>query len=139
MAKAQNPKGGGKWLPGRNGEREAKKGLNSQPNQTTTQRSRKTRWRSHKEHGLERSSTYHWPEGLLTGEASSPPEGEHRCSGEGHVGRITRIDIHPKDVEFLNCPIRFWQKGTYAPPQDEARGLNIHDGKWAFGPIWLIN
>jgi hypothetical protein len=21
------------------------------------------------------------------------------------------------------------QKGTYAPPQDEARGLNIHDGK----------
>jgi hypothetical protein len=27
------------------------------------------------------------------------------------------------------------QKGTYAPPQDEARGLNIHDGKGAFGPI----
>jgi hypothetical protein len=26
--------------------------------------------------------------------------------------------------------------GTYAPPQDKARGLNIHDGKWAFGPIW---
>jgi hypothetical protein len=24
------------------------------------------------------------------------------------------------------------QKGTYAPPQDKARGLNIHDGKWAF-------
>jgi hypothetical protein len=21
------------------------------------------------------------------------------------------------------------QKGTYAPPHDEARGLNIHDGK----------
>jgi hypothetical protein len=21
------------------------------------------------------------------------------------------------------------QKGTYAPPQDEAKGLNIHDGK----------
>jgi hypothetical protein len=21
------------------------------------------------------------------------------------------------------------QKGTYAPPQDKARGLNIHDGK----------
>jgi hypothetical protein len=21
------------------------------------------------------------------------------------------------------------QKGTYTPPQDEARGLNIHDGK----------
>jgi hypothetical protein len=21
------------------------------------------------------------------------------------------------------------QKGTYAPPQDEARGQNIHDGK----------
>jgi hypothetical protein len=21
------------------------------------------------------------------------------------------------------------QKGTYAPPRDEARGLNIHDGK----------
>jgi hypothetical protein len=28
------------------------------------------------------------------------------------------------------------QKGTYAPPQDKARGLNIHDGKWAFGPTW---
>jgi hypothetical protein len=27
------------------------------------------------------------------------------------------------------------QKGTYAPPQDKARGLNIHDGKRAFGPI----
>jgi hypothetical protein len=24
------------------------------------------------------------------------------------------------------------QTGTYAPPQDKARGLNIHDGKWAF-------
>jgi hypothetical protein len=24
-------------------------------------------------------------------------------------------------------PLR--QKGTYAPPQDKARGLNIHDGK----------
>jgi hypothetical protein len=22
------------------------------------------------------------------------------------------------------------QKGTYAPPQDKAWGLNIHDGKW---------
>jgi ribonuclease I len=22
------------------------------------------------------------------------------------------------------------QKGTYAPPQDKARGLNIHDGLW---------
>jgi hypothetical protein len=32
-----------------------------------------------------------------------------------------------------------WQKGTYAPPQDEARGLNFHDGKWAFDPIWSIN
>jgi hypothetical protein len=30
------------------------------------------------------------------------------------------------------------QKGTYAPPQDKATGLNIHDGKWAFGPIWSI-
>jgi hypothetical protein len=28
------------------------------------------------------------------------------------------------------------QKGTYAPSQDKAWGLNIHDGKWAFGPIW---
>jgi hypothetical protein len=28
------------------------------------------------------------------------------------------------------------EKGTYAPPQNKARGLNIHDGKWAFGPIW---
>jgi hypothetical protein len=27
------------------------------------------------------------------------------------------------------------QKGTYAPPQDKARGLTIHDGKLAFGPI----
>jgi hypothetical protein len=27
------------------------------------------------------------------------------------------------------------QKGTYAPPKDKARGLNIHDGKLAFGPI----
>jgi hypothetical protein len=31
------------------------------------------------------------------------------------------------------------QKGTYAPPQDKTRGLNIHDGKGAFGPIWSIN
>jgi hypothetical protein len=29
------------------------------------------------------------------------------------------------------------QKG-YAPPQDKARGLNIHDGKWAFGSVWSI-
>jgi hypothetical protein len=28
------------------------------------------------------------------------------------------------------------QNGAYAPPQDKARGLNIHDDKWAFGPIW---
>jgi hypothetical protein len=28
------------------------------------------------------------------------------------------------------------QKGTYAPPQDKASGLNIHDDKWDFGPIW---
>jgi hypothetical protein len=28
------------------------------------------------------------------------------------------------------------QKITYAHPQDKARGLNIHNGKWAFGPIW---
>jgi hypothetical protein len=26
------------------------------------------------------------------------------------------------------------QKGTYAPPQDKAWGLNIHDDKLAFGP-----
>jgi hypothetical protein len=31
------------------------------------------------------------------------------------------------------------QKGTYAPPQDKERGLNIHDDKWAFGPIRSIN
>jgi hypothetical protein len=29
-------------------------------------------------------------------------------------------------------PLR--QKGTYAPPQDKAWGLNIHDGKWALAP-----
>jgi hypothetical protein len=28
------------------------------------------------------------------------------------------------------------KKGTYAPPQDKGWGLNIHDGKCAFGPIW---
>jgi hypothetical protein len=28
------------------------------------------------------------------------------------------------------------QKETYAPPQDKAWGLNIHDDKWAFVPIW---
>jgi hypothetical protein len=28
------------------------------------------------------------------------------------------------------------QKGTYAPSQDKERGPNIHDGKWAFDPIW---
>jgi hypothetical protein len=28
------------------------------------------------------------------------------------------------------------QEWTYAPPQDKSWGLNIHDGKWAFGPIW---
>jgi hypothetical protein len=48
---------------------------------------------------------------------------------------------------FQTLYISFWdsylvhemslrQKGTYAPPQDKARGLNIRDGKWAFGPIW---
>jgi hypothetical protein len=26
------------------------------------------------------------------------------------------------------------QKGTYAPPQDKAWGLNIHDGEWALAP-----
>jgi hypothetical protein len=28
------------------------------------------------------------------------------------------------------------QKGTYAPLQDQAWGLNIHDRKSAFAPIW---
>jgi hypothetical protein len=31
------------------------------------------------------------------------------------------------------------QKGTYAPPQDKTSGLNIHDDKWAFGPIYQNN
>jgi hypothetical protein len=30
---------------------------------------------------------------------------------------------------YLVDEISFRQKGTYAPPQDKARGLNIHDGK----------
>jgi hypothetical protein len=31
------------------------------------------------------------------------------------------------------------QKGTYAPPLDKVRGLNIHDGKKAFGPHMIKN
>jgi hypothetical protein len=27
------------------------------------------------------------------------------------------------------------QKGTDSPPQDQVWGINIHDGKRAFGPI----
>jgi hypothetical protein len=108
MSKDQNPKGGGKRLPGRNEEREAKKGLNSQPNQTTTHRSRKMRWRSHKEHRLERSSTYRRPEGLLTGEASSPPEGEHRCSGEGHGVRMVISNKLYYAVDFFGRQLLWW-------------------------------
>jgi hypothetical protein len=37
---------------------------------------------------------------------------------------------------YLVHEMSLWQKGTYAPPQDKAWGLNIHVGKWAFGPIW---
>jgi hypothetical protein len=37
---------------------------------------------------------------------------------------------------YLVHEMLLWQKGTYAPPQDKAWGLNILDGKWAFGPIW---
>jgi hypothetical protein len=36
---------------------------------------------------------------------------------------------------FLVHEMSLRQKGTYAPPQDKTRGLNIHDGKRAFGPI----
>jgi hypothetical protein len=37
---------------------------------------------------------------------------------------------------YLVHEMSLWQKGTYAPPQDKAWGLNIHVGKWGFGPIW---
>jgi hypothetical protein len=30
---------------------------------------------------------------------------------------------------YLLHEISLRQKGTYAPPEDKARGLNIHDGK----------
>jgi hypothetical protein len=30
---------------------------------------------------------------------------------------------------YLVHEMSLQQKGTYAPPQDKARGLNIHDGK----------
>jgi hypothetical protein len=40
---------------------------------------------------------------------------------------------------YLVHEMSLWQKGTYAPPQDKARGLNIHDGKWAFGPHMIKN
>jgi hypothetical protein len=30
---------------------------------------------------------------------------------------------------YLVHEMSFRQKGTYAPPQDKARGINIHDGK----------
>jgi hypothetical protein len=30
---------------------------------------------------------------------------------------------------YLVYEISLRQKGTYAPPQDKARGLNIHDGE----------
>jgi hypothetical protein len=30
---------------------------------------------------------------------------------------------------YLVYEMSLRQKGTYAPPQDKARGLNIHDGK----------
>jgi hypothetical protein len=36
---------------------------------------------------------------------------------------------------YLAHEMSLRQKGTYAPPQDKARGLNNHDGKRAFGPI----
>jgi hypothetical protein len=43
-------------------------------------------------------------------------------------------------ISFLDSyevhEMSLWQKGTYAPQQDKACGINIHDGKWAFGPIW---
>jgi hypothetical protein len=47
----------------------------------------------------------------------------------------------PSNLQFISRFIFgtwnvFATKGTYAPPQDKAWGLNIHDGKWAFGPIW---
>jgi hypothetical protein len=32
-------------------------------------------------------------------------------------------------ISFLVHEISLRQKGTYAPPQDKARGLNVHDGK----------
>jgi hypothetical protein len=70
------------------------------------------------------------------------------------IGRHHATVQHPKQIKFSTYDMgayfpsifhfifRFvngtWNvfatKGTYAPPQDKARGLNIHDGKWAFGP-----
>jgi hypothetical protein len=53
MAKNQSPERKEERFPGRNYEREAKKGRNSKPNQTTMLESRKMRGRSHKRHRLE--------------------------------------------------------------------------------------
>jgi hypothetical protein len=65
------------------------------------------------------------------------------------IGRHHATVQHPKQIKFstydmgahfpsilhfisdsyLVHEMSLRQKGTYAPPQDKARGLNIHDGK----------
>jgi hypothetical protein len=45
----------------------------------------------------------------------------------------TSISCHVKTTPFSDLylvhEMSLRQKGTYAPPQDKARGINIHDGK----------
>jgi hypothetical protein len=38
-------------------------------------------------------------------------------------------NLHSFSDSYLIHKMSWRQKETYAPPQDEARGLNIHDGK----------
>jgi hypothetical protein len=46
-----------------------------------------------------------------------------------HMGAHFSSILHFISVSYLVHEMSLRQKGTYARPQDKARGLNIHDGK----------
>jgi hypothetical protein len=48
------------------------------------------------------------------------------CMTREHICQAFYISFSDS---YLLHEMSLRQKGTYAPPQDEARGLNIHDGK----------
>jgi hypothetical protein len=92
---------------------QSKEGLEQQTKSNHYTGEQEERWRSHKERELEKVSTYRRLEGLLTGEGSSPPEGEHQWSGEGHGVDLFLLDVAEDQTSLVqsNRKARLAQTG----------------------------